>query len=98
MKVRFQGDDLDRLETEPDFTAGFQPEVVRAYRKRIQAIRNADDERPLRALLSNHFEKLKGDLDGKYSMRLNKKWRLVFEIEGEGSSKTVIIFGILDYH
>ena len=98
MRVRFVDDDLERLEAEPSFTAGFAPEVVKAYRKRIQAIRSADDERPLRALVSNHFEKLKGDLAGKYSVRLNDKWRLVFELEGDGANKTVIIFEIIDYH
>ena len=77
MEVRFRTADLGRLETDAGFAAGFPPEVVKAYRKRIQAIRSADDERPLRALRSNHFEKLRGDLAGKYSMRLNDQCRLV---------------------
>ena len=39
MEVEFDDDDLDRLETDAQFTAGFSQEVVRAYRKRMQQVR-----------------------------------------------------------
>ena len=44
MEVEFDDEDLDRLETDPNFTAGFAQEIVRAYRKKMQQIRAARDE------------------------------------------------------
>ncbi|MCZ8075199.1 MAG: type II toxin-antitoxin system RelE/ParE family toxin, partial [Paucibacter sp.] len=75
MEVEFDDDDLDRLETDPQFTAGFAQEVVRAYRKRMQQIRAFRDERDFMQLKSLHFEKLKGDRAGQHSVRLNLQWR-----------------------
>jgi toxin HigB-1 len=53
--------DLDRLETDAKYTMGLADGVVKAYRKRLQLIRAAADERDFRELKSLHFEKLKGE-------------------------------------
>lgn len=45
MEIEYRNEDLDRLETDRDFTAGFSRDLVKAFRKRIQAIRAAVDER-----------------------------------------------------
>lgn len=98
MEVEFDNGDLDRLETDTQFTAGLSNEIVRAYRKRMLQIRAALDERDFYALKSLHFEKLKGDRDGQCSIRLNKQWRLVFELRGDHPCKIVGIVEIVDYH
>ena len=98
MEVEFDDDDLDRLETDPQFTAGFAQEVVRAYRKRMQQIRAFRDERDFMQLKSLHFEKLKGDRAGQHSVRLNLQWRLILEIRGDHPCKVVGIAEIVDYH
>jgi len=54
--VLFRDDDLDRLETDARFTAGLPPEVVKAYRLRMQQIRAAPDEREFRERPSWHYE------------------------------------------
>ena len=41
-------------------------------------IDDATTDRDLRVPPSNHFEKLRGDLVGFHSTRVNKQWRLVF--------------------
>ena len=87
MEVTFADADLDRLETDGRFDGGHAPAVVKAYRKRMQQIRAADDERVFYALKSMHFEKLKGDRDHQRSMRLNHQWRLILQIEGSGEEK-----------
>ena len=97
MDVAFGDDDLDRLETDGKFDAGFSPGVVKAFRKRMQMIRSAPDERLFYALKSAHFEKLKGR-EGEYSMRLNDQWRLILGFVGEAPNKTVVVKGIEDYH
>lgn len=98
MDVEFDDSALDRLETDAQFTAGFSQEVVRAYRKRMQQIRAARDERDFFAIRSLNFEKLKGSRDGQHSVRLNLQWRLVVEIRGDHPCKVVGIIEVVDYH
>ncbi len=99
MEVRFDDDDdLDRLEADPAFTGDRPPAVVKAFRKVMQFIRAAADERDFFAMRSLRFEKLKGARDHQRSVRLNDQWRLVFEFEGKGQTKVVVVKGIEDYH
>jgi toxin HigB-1 len=98
MEVEFADEQLDRLEIDPKFTAGFGKEAVRGFRKVMQVIRAAVDERDLYQLRSLHFEKLKGDRSHQRSVRINKQWRLILEIVGEPPQKTVRVAAIEDYH
>jgi len=98
MDAYFVDDILDRLETDPNFTAGFAHALVKAFRKKMQLIRAARDERDLRAMKSLHFEKLKGSRRHQYSIRLNDQYRLIVELEEHAGSKKVKIVGIEDYH
>jgi proteic killer suppression protein len=98
MIVEFGSGDLDRLETDPKYDGGRSAPVVRAYRKRMQEIRAAPDERTFYALRSMRFEKLSGSRKGQYSMRLNDQWRLIVAFRGKASTKTIIVMEIVDYH
>lgn len=98
MDVEFNSSDYQRLEVDGAYMAGFPSSVVTMYRKRMQAIRSAPDERVFYALRSLHFEKLKGDRNGQYSMRLNDQWRLILEFKTKGGNKVMVIAGIEDYH
>ncbi len=53
----------------------------RLFRK-LQMIDDAAEDRDLRVPPSNHFEKLLGDLEGFYSIRVNQQWRLIFRWDG----------------
>ena len=97
MDVAFADDELERLEVDLSFTAGFDAAIVRSYRKLLQIIRDAPDERVFYALKSLHYEKLKGKKAHQRSMRLNIQWRLILEIVAS-SEKTVVIISIEDYH
>jgi proteic killer suppression protein len=98
MEVDFADDRLDRLETDRDFDAGFERAVVKRFRKLMQAIRSAPDERDFYALKSLHFEKLDGDRAHERSMRINTYWRLILEVRGDAPKKRVLIKEIEDYH
>src|SRR5215831_11397859 len=99
MEVGFADDSLDRLETDARFDGGFAAAVVKAFRKRMQQIRAAEDERAFYALKSLHFEKLKGNRSHQHSMRLNDQWRLIVEVRGSSKkNKTIHVMGIEDYH
>ena len=50
---------------------------IRVFRK-LQMIDDATSDQDLRVPPSNHFEKLRGALDGFHSIRVNRQWRLVF--------------------
>ena len=54
---------------------------VRLFRK-LQMIDDATTEQDLRSPPSNHFEKLRGNLAGFHSIRVNRQWRLVFRWDG----------------
>jgi toxin HigB-1 len=53
----------------------------RLFRK-LQMIDDAQSDRDLRSPPSNHFEKLRGNLTGLHSIRINNQWRLVFRWDG----------------
>ena len=98
MEVAFADDDLDRLETDTDFTMKLSHALVRAYRRRMQGIRSAQDERDFYGMKSWHFEKLEGQRQHQHSIKLNDQFRLILEFVGTGRSKRVRIVGIEDYH
>ena len=98
MKIRFGDPDLDRLETDAAFTARKSQALVKAFRIRIQGIRAAKDERDLRAPKSWRFEKLEGARSHQHSIRLNDQFRLILEIEGGPSDKTIVVVAIEDHY
>ncbi len=71
--------------------------LVKRFRKVLQFIRAAADERDFYGMKSLHFEKLEGRGDQR-SLRLTKKWRLIVELVGEAPNKRVRVFRIEDYH
>jgi proteic killer suppression protein len=98
MEVEFEDDALDDLEVNPRATAGFPPGVVKGYRKAMQAIRSAADERDLYAMKGLRFEKLSGTRASQRSLRCNEQYRLIVRLEGKGTKKKVVVVEITDYH
>jgi proteic killer suppression protein len=98
MDLRFHDPDLERLEVDPQYTGGRPPAMVKAYRKRMNFIRQAQDERDLRAWKSLRVEELEGQRQTQYSLRLNDQWRLVVAFEQRYPSKKLLIIVIEDYY
>lgn len=94
MEVEFADDKLDRLETDANYTAKLSPALVKAFRKRMQQIRAAPDERDFYKIGGMRFEKY-----GRYqhSMRLNDQFRLIVELLNK-SRKALRVVEITDYH
>ncbi|TXL74680.1 type II toxin-antitoxin system RelE/ParE family toxin [Vineibacter terrae] len=59
----------------------------RLFRK-IQMIDDATTGQDLRVPPSNHFEKLRGPLEGFHSIRANKQWRLIFRWDASRGEAT----------
>ena len=97
MEVEFEDPDLDRLETDPHFTAGLAPAIVKGFRKAMQHVRAATDERDLYESKGFRFERLKGRGQER-SMRLNKQYRLILELVDGNDSKRARIKKVADYH
>ena len=55
----------------------FQGVAARAKRK-LEAIHAAASIEDLRVPPSNHLEKLRGNLEGFHSIRVNDQWRVIF--------------------
>lgn len=53
----------------------------RLFRK-LQMIDDATTDQDLRVPPRNHFEKLRGNLAGYHSIRVNNQWRLIFRWDG----------------
>ena len=98
MRVRHADSQVEALETDSTLDGAYAAGIPRAYRKLMNLIRNAVDERAFYAMKALHFKKLKPPFEHQHSMRLNDQWRLVLEFEGKGSSKVVVVVGIKDYH
>jgi proteic killer suppression protein len=99
LEIMFGGDDLDQLETDPKITAGWSSTIVKAYRKRMQIIRSALDERDFYNWKSLRFAKLEGKRKHQHSMRLNDQYRLILELlKGNPQGTVIKVIGIEDYH
>jgi toxin HigB-1 len=63
----------------------------RLFRK-LQMIDDAMTDQDLRVPPSNHLEKLRGSLDGLYSIRVNRQWRLIFRWDGsKGEARDIYL-------
>lgn len=98
MDVEFADENLALIETDDAPRTGLQVSVINSFRDKFVVIRAAPDERVLRNWKSLHYEKLEGFQDGRRSIRLNKKWRVVFTINTECSPNKIRVLSVEDYH
>lgn len=99
MKIEYGDEELRRLAEEADFRPKkWGHDLVVAYRKKIQVLDSAMDERDLRAMRSLNLEKLKGDRAGQYSVRLNDQFRLILTFHTEDDGRVVVVLEVVDYH
>ena len=75
-------------------TKKFSKAIVNIGKRKLDMIEHAHNEQDLRVPPSNHFEPLKGDLKGFYSIRINKQFRIVFCYENGDAYDLYIT----DYH
>jgi proteic killer suppression protein len=67
---------------------------MRVARRKLDQLNQAEVLGDPRAPLSNRLEKLKGERDGQYSIRINDQWRVCFRWTQAGAEDV----GIMDYH
>ena len=85
-------------ETERLFATGksrrLPPDILRRAVMRLTQLDAAVDVEDLRQPPSNRLEALSGDLAGKWSIRINDRWRVCFRFERSNAQDVEII----DYH
>ncbi|HLX63308.1 MAG TPA: type II toxin-antitoxin system RelE/ParE family toxin [Planctomycetota bacterium] len=69
-------------------------DIQHRARIKLEVLAAAESVDDLRIPPSNRLEKLKGDRDDQYSIRVNKQWRICF-VWKDGNAWNV---GLVDYH
>lgn len=99
VRIQFEDGDLERLYSDPTFRhPRFGPDLTKQFRKKVQLIVAALDERDLRSLRGLRLEKLVADRAGQHSMRLNDQFRLIIRLDTDDDGRLVFIVEITDYH
>jgi proteic killer suppression protein len=69
-------------------------DIQNVARRKLRMINNAQNINDLRVPPANRLEKLSGNLEGYYSIRINKKWRIIFIWKDDSAYEVQIV----DYH
>ncbi|MBP5983554.1 MAG: type II toxin-antitoxin system RelE/ParE family toxin [Fluviicola sp.] len=69
-------------------------EIQDVARRKFRMLNNAQDVNDLRIPPANRLEKLKGNLEDYYSIRINNQWRIIFQWLNNDSYDVKIV----DYH
>ncbi|HEY5511087.1 MAG TPA: type II toxin-antitoxin system RelE/ParE family toxin [Prolixibacteraceae bacterium] len=69
-------------------------DIQNVGRRKLRMLNNSQTITDLRIPPSNRLEKLSGNLDEFYSIRINHQWRIIFQwIEGQSEQVKIV-----DYH
>jgi len=72
----------------------FSAEVQRAALRKLLLLDAAESPDDLRVPPGNRLEKLRGDREGQYSIRVNDQWRICFRWDAGDAHEVEIV----DYH
>jgi proteic killer suppression protein len=87
-------DDETRKVWEGEFSRKLPNQIQAVARRKLRMLNNARRIDDLRIPPQNRLEKLSGDRDGQWSIRINDQWRISFNWS-EGNAERV---EICDYH
>ena len=66
-------------------------EIQNVGRRKLRMLNNSQTITDLRIPPSNRLEKLSGNLDGFYSIRINNQWRIIFQwIDGQSELVKIV--------
>jgi len=83
MIASFRDDWLRAFFVEDLSSRKIPPDLENRLFRKLQMIDDATTEQDLRSPPSNHFEKLRGHLDGLHAIRVSQQWRLIFRWNGD---------------
>jgi len=92
MIVSFRDEWLGDFFVEDTRSRSILPDLESRLFRKLQMLDDATSDQDLRVPPSNHFEKLRGNLAGFRSIRINNRWRLVFRWSaGRGEAEGVYL-------
>ena len=92
MIVSFRDDWLRRFFIDDVRSKRIPADLEASLFRKIQLLDDAFSDQDLRVPPGNHFEKLRGSLQGFHSIRVNQQWRLIFQWDGSrGEAKEVYL-------
>ena len=74
----------------------YQPSVIKSYTKSVNFLKAAQVKEDLYAIKSLHFESLKGDKEGLYSVRAGLKYRIEFTLKETFEESILTICNIIE--
>ncbi|MCM1483927.1 MAG: type II toxin-antitoxin system RelE/ParE family toxin [Muribaculaceae bacterium] len=74
----------------------FQPNVINRYKICVDYLRNSSKKEDLFLVRSLHFEALKGDKRGLFSIRVNRQYRIEFTLQENIDIKILTICNIVE--
>lgn len=83
MIVNFRDSWLERFYRDDKRSKNIPADLESRLFRKLQLIDDATTDQDLRVPPSNHFERLKGRLQGWHSIRVTDSWRLIFQWNGE---------------
>ena len=89
----FASKETERLFTR-EFSRKLPQSIQRAARVKLEILDAAESLEDLRVPPSNRLEKLSGNRQGQYSIRINDQWRMCFEWRSGDAYRVEIV----DYH
>ena len=93
MLISFGDKDTKKI-WEGERVKGFATEIQQMARRKLRMLNNSQNLMDLQIPPSNRLEKLKGNFNEYYSIRVNDQWRIIF-IWNNGNAENV---EIIDYH
>ena len=75
-------------------TRAFAPTLRHTARRKLLYLHDAAELKDLRVPPGNRLEALRGDYQGRYSIRINEQWRIVFRWQ----SGNAFDVEVTDYH
>lgn len=74
----------------------FQPDIMKRYQRRIEMLIAAPSAETLYKFNSLNFEALTGDKAGRYSIRVNNKYRIEFTLDTDSERPMITICNIVE--
>lgn len=92
--VRSFGSKATEAVWEGSYAKSLPTQIQQVARRKLRMINSAQNLNDLRVPPANRLEKLKGDLSGFHSIRINAQWRIVFKWRSNDAFDVEIV----DYH
>ena len=74
----------------------YQPQVIEKYQRRIDTLQSVESPEKLYQFNSLNFEALQGDKAGRYSIRVDLKYRIEFTLNSTEEEPVIVICNIVE--